>query len=129
MHTTAAVHDSRTHAISETRGRVLEAAWLAAPERCVHMATCRAPQLHLYVQPPYDATQWVTMPDVKALRVLPGVYGVDRRGRPGDRTDWRAGSAGRILDVWVKAASLDELLSRVDAIDSAVATTTEWNRS
>jgi biotin carboxylase len=84
--------------------------------------------LHLYVQPPYDATELVVAPDPKALRALPGVYGVDRRARPGDRTDWRSGSAGRILDVWVKAGTLDELLRCADAIEAAVARTTQWSR-
>lgn len=83
--------------------------------------------LHLYVQPPQDATALIAGPDVKTVRALDGVYGVDRRARAGDRIDWRSGSAGRILDVWVEAGTLDELLRRADAIESAVAMTTEWN--
>lgn len=83
--------------------------------------------LHLYVQPPYDATGLLTAPDVKTVRALGGVYGVDRRVRAGEPTDWRSGSAGRILDVWVKADTLDELLNRADAIESAVAAMTEWS--
>lgn len=84
--------------------------------------------LHLYVQPPYEATELVVAPDVKTLRSLPGVYGVDRRARSGDRLDWRSGSGGRVLDMWVAARTIDELISRADVIESAVADMTEWNR-
>lgn len=85
--------------------------------------------LHLYVQPPYEARRLVTAPDARALRRLPGVYGVDRRAVAGQDIDWRNGSAGRILDIWVEAPSLSQLETRTATIEAALATSTEWSTS
>lgn len=81
---------------------------------------------HLYVQPPMEAASLKTAPDVKAIRSLDGVYGVDRRSLPGQPIDWRSGSAARILDVWIRAEDLENLISNIEAVESTIALTTEW---
>lgn len=85
--------------------------------------------LHLYVQPPFEARRLVTAPDPRAIRRLPGVYGADRRAVPGQDIDWRDGSAGRILDIWIKAPSLSALEAATATVESALATSTEWSTS
>lgn len=82
--------------------------------------------LHLYVQPPREATAVAQLPAPAALRALPGVFGADRIARPGERVDWRAGSAGRVYDIWLAGATLDELEQRTAAVLEHLAGSISW---
>lgn len=86
----------------------------------------RGVAVHLYVQPPLEATRLLTAPDAKVLRALPGVYALSRRARSGDDVDWRAGSPGRIVDVFIAADDLDELLARTEAVEEHVRRSSTW---
>lgn len=99
------------------------------PTRLSEIPEPSAVGMHYYVQLPCEATQLVKAPDPRMIRRLPGVFGADRRAREGDSLSWRQGSAGRILDVWIKASSLAELESNVDAIEVVLAESTIWSSS
>jgi biotin carboxylase len=82
--------------------------------------------LHHYVQPPLEATAVLALPAPAALRALPGVFGAERRARPGAEVDWRRGSGERVLDVWLEGETLEELRARTEALTEALADTITW---
>jgi biotin carboxylase len=84
-----------------------EPAPLRAPDRAIMV---------LLTQPPVDATTLTSVPSVQRLRSLPGVYSAEALRRPGDAVDWREGSLGRVLDLWLEAPDHDELRRRADAV-------------
>lgn len=100
---------------------------LALGQPCPPLRAATQTALHLYAQPPKEAVSMHTQPDISAIRGVPGVYGVDRHARAGDPIDWRNGSASRVLDVWIKADNLNDLIDRANRVESTVATTTGWN--
>jgi biotin carboxylase len=82
----------------------------------------------VYVQPPVNATAVETMPSPAQLRGLPGVFGMDRILRDGQPVDWRNGTLGRICEVWIDAASLDELGERYRAVTAVLGDSIAWRR-
>jgi hypothetical protein len=82
--------------------------------------------LHMYVQPPREAVAVAQLPAPPALRKLPGVFAADRIARPGDPVDWRAGSAGRVYDIWLHADTLEALEQRTSVVTEHLAGSIAW---
>lgn len=79
------------------------------------------------VQPPVGATAVAALPDPSSLRALPGVFGVQRLIPPGGPVDWRTGSIGRVLDIWIEAEDHDQLADRRADVDELVAQAVTWH--
>jgi biotin carboxylase len=84
--------------------------------------------LVIYVQPPVNAIAVEKMPSPAELRELPGVFRMDRIMRSGQPVDWRNGTLGRICEVWIDAASPDELGERYRAVVDVLDTCISWRR-
>jgi predicted ATP-grasp superfamily ATP-dependent carboligase len=82
--------------------------------------------LHMYVQPPREAAAVCRLPPPAILRALPGVFAADRIARPGDLVDWRAGSAGRVYDIWLEGDTLEALEQRTCAVVEHLAGSISW---
>ncbi|MFI0906886.1 hypothetical protein ACH4TE_25705 [Streptomyces sioyaensis] len=48
---------------------------------------------------------------------MEGVFAAQRVLAPGSAVDWRRGSIGRVVDIWLEAPDRDELASRLVAAE------------
>ena len=83
--------------------------------------------LHMYVQPPREATAVCELPAPATLRALPGVFAADRIARPGDPVNWRTGSAGRVYDIWLEGDTVEGLEERACAVIEHLAGSISWH--
>jgi hypothetical protein len=74
----------------------------------------------LYIQAPASAVELVRDPPIDEIRALSGVRQVDQHVKIGDFLDWRTGSSGRILDVYVVRPTLDEVGVSVRLVNELV---------
>ncbi|MEU1023198.1 hypothetical protein ABZ366_14160 [Streptomyces sp. NPDC005904] len=79
-----------------------------------------------WVQPPMAATAVEGITGLADLRRMPGVFGAGRVLAPGSAVDWRRGSIGRVVDVWLEAADLDELAHRSAAVERHIDRHITW---
>ncbi|MEU1176832.1 hypothetical protein ABZ464_04140 [Streptomyces sp. NPDC005820] len=70
-----------------------------------------------WAQPPMTATAVETLTGMPELRRMDGVFAAGRVLAPGSSVDWRRGSIGRVVDIWLEAADLDELATRLAAAE------------
>jgi hypothetical protein len=75
--------------------------------------TWRRCVLVLLFQPPAQARGVSAVPARSAVAKLPGVIAVDDLAAAGTEVDWRDGSDGAVVKVWLGADSADELHSRL----------------
>jgi hypothetical protein len=74
----------------------------------------------MYIQPPFDAVQLVRSPPIEEVRRVKGVKRIDSHAEMGDLLDWRKGSGGRILDVYVVCPTLQELSVSVKSVNDLI---------
>jgi hypothetical protein len=74
----------------------------------------------LLVQPPYNAVELVRSPPIDEIRKVNGVKRVDQHGETGDLLDWRRGTNGRILQIYVVLPTLEELRKSVGYISELI---------
>jgi hypothetical protein len=79
------------------------------------------------VQPPVEARQLVEVPPVRDLMALPGIWSVQVVRRSGDPVNWRDGTYGRIMDIWLEAPDHAELLRRFEIAEAFLARTVRYS--
>lgn len=72
----------------------------------------RSAALVYAVPAPVGATRLLTSPTPAELSNLRGVFRVERLLRPGDAVDWRRGSLGRVMNVWLDGPDESTLRDR-----------------
>ncbi|MGH3186195.1 MAG: ATP-grasp domain-containing protein [Streptosporangiaceae bacterium] len=84
----------------------------SVPGFASHVAT-------VHILPPAGATRIRALPDVAALRRLPGVRRVEEIASLGQPVCLAAGSLSRVMTIDLEAESRSELARRIEAVDAA----------
>lgn len=75
----------------------------------------------IIILPPIPAVRLLAAPEPREVMALPGVWRVDRHVRPDESVQWRDGTIGRVMEVWVEGADTAELRERLDRIRALLA--------
>jgi len=78
------------------------------------------------LHPPVDARSVLRLPPVPQVRRLPGVLRAQQLARAGAVTDWRAGLAAVVYEVWLRDADIDRLRDNLAGVRDFLAETVEW---
>jgi hypothetical protein len=102
-------------AVSVAAGRPL-------PEAAVLTGTA----VSFWLQPPVWATRVRTLPAVRELTALPGVVSAKQIRRPGSPVDWRTGSGGLALELWLHAADQEEASEIYQTARNVIDSSVSW---
>jgi biotin carboxylase len=92
------------------------------PEAAVVTGTA----VSFWLQPPVWATRVHTLPAVRDLTALPGVVSAKQIRSPGSPVDWRTGSGGLALELWLHAVDQDELFEIYQTARSIIDSSVSW---
>lgn len=78
-------------------------------------------------QPPVMASAVRSLPAVRELATMPGMVRARQVRRPGSLVDWRLGTPGMVLELWLHAADESELRDYYQAVCTVLDATVIWD--